>query len=314
MSLFVNYVAHPARSTPLNLAVARILVCLYAAWKVGTYPFGGLADFPAFLFLDNPLAQQNNFFAMPHAWLRFIPLEQALIVVCLLLVALGWRVGVTAFLGAFLLAHLSGLNFLIINEKTFLLTIYFLIFCGLFRKYDGLTPGDLKRLLAGTTAPPRSTGTDFPMPALRAFLVTFSLIYFFTGVAKWQGGGLSLAWANAENIRIIVQSNALYHIHETPLVASWIMPHDAIFAGAGLLTLLLELGFVAAVLARWSITPFILGLACMHAGILATMHLNYLSDMAVFYAVFIPWDSLVARLARRRVTASTLRAFPESPR
>lgn len=305
MSLFINYVANPTRRSPLNLAVARVLVCLYAAWKVGSYPFAELAGFPAFLFTQNDLAAQNYFLAASPGWLRFIPIEQAVIVVCLLLVALGWRTGVTAFVGALLLAHLSGLNYLISNEKTFLLPIYFLILYGLYRHHDPLTLDQVRarRLCRDSACVPPAPDAPhprYPMPALRLFLVVFSLVYFFTGVAKWQGGGHSLAWAAPENIRLIVHKNALYHIHEWPPVAEALMSCDVVFALAGALTLLLELGFFVAVILRGPITPFILGLAGMHAGILATMQLNYLADMSIFYGVFLPWDELIARLNRAR--------------
>lgn len=300
MSLFINYMARPERSSPVNIAAARILVGLYAAWKVGTYPFAELAGFPALLFTQHDLAAQNYFFAAGPGWFRFIPVEQTLIVICLLLVAVGWRTGVTAFTAALLLAHLSGLNYLISNEKTFLLYIYFLILYGLYHQHDPLT---LDRLLAHRSrrdADPAPPSARYPMPALRLFLLVFSLVYFFTGVAKWQGGGHSLAWAAPENIRLIVHKNALYHIHEWPPLAEALMSYDIVFALAGALTLLLELGFFVAVILRGPITPFILGLAGMHAGILATMQLNYLADMAIFYAVFLPWDDLITRLNRAR--------------
>lgn len=307
MSLFINYWARPRRASPLNLMVARMLVGLYAAWKVGTYPFAELASFPPFLFLENELARQNTFFAPSPEYLSLIPWEQALLVVCLLLVAAGWRLGLTAGLSAALLAHLSGLNYLIINEKTFLPIVYFLIFCGLYRHQDsgtwdrwrrsrGQAPESLKASLLQHNAGPPPAAL-YPPSALRAFLLTFSLIYFFTGWAKWCGGGHGWAWAAAENVRLIVQKNALYHIHEMPPAASLVMPHDLAFAVMGNATLLLELGFVLAVLARLPITPFILGLAGMHAGILATMQLNYLTDMLPLYALFLPWDGLARRLA-----------------
>lgn len=298
MNLLVNYVAQPRRSSPLNLAVARVIVCFYAAWKVATYPFSGLRDLPESLFLSNPLAPQNNFLALPGDLLRWLPWEQATIVVCLSLVAIGWRTGFSACVAALLLAHLSGLNYLIVNEKTFLLTVYFLVLYGIYRAEDPLR---LDSLRTPRRPPPSSSRTkDYPMSALRLFLIVFSLIYFFAGVAKWKGGGMSLAWADADNLRLILQHNALYHLHETPRAAAWLLRQDGLLAAAGLTTLLLEFGFFLAVLARAPIAPFVLGLCGMHLAIVATMHLNYFTDMAVFHALFLPWDDLAARCAPGR--------------
>ena len=282
---FINYVATPTRNTPINLAVSRVLISLYAAWKVGTYPFTGISTYPPFLLADCRWAPQNEFLAWPSAMMSWIPWEQGLIVICLLLVAAGWRLGLTTFAAAFLLSHLAGLNFLISNEKTFLLTIYFLIGIGLYRQHDTLTL--VRRWSQGSV---RSPNEKIPMNALRFFQVVFGLIYFFTGWAKFIGGHYSLHWAAAENIRLVIHKNALYHIHQWPAVAAAMLPHDLPFALAGGIALALELGFIVAILLRLPVTPFILGLLGMHSGIFATMHLNYLSDMAVFYAAFLPWD------------------------
>ena len=293
MKGFINYVATPTRNTPLNLAVSRVLISLYAAWKVGTYPFAALRDYPPFLLADCRWAPQNTFFAWPSAVVAWIPWEQGLTVLCLLLVAAGWRLGLTTFAAAFLLSHLAGLNFLISNEKTFLLTIYFLIGIGLYRQHDTLT---LVRRWSHDSV--RATNKETPMSALRFFQVVFGVIYFFTGWAKFIGGHYSLHWAAAENIRLVIHKNALYHIHQWPAAAAAILPHDLPFALAGGITLALELGFIVAILLRLPITPFILGLLGMHSGIFATMHLNYLADMAVFYAAFLPWDAWLTKPAQ----------------
>ena len=287
MTLFVNYVAHPGRGSTLNLTVARVLVCLFAAWKVGTYAFTGLTAFPAFLFAESPVVQ-NRWLAPMQGCPAWVAWEQAATVLCLLLVAAGWRVRLSAFAAAALLTHLAGLNLLLVNEKTFLFPVYFLILYAL------LAPGDRVAIAREGASVP-----EYRLHTLRWFLVVFSLIYFFTGLAKLQGGDLTLAWAGAENIRIILQHNALTHLHVQPAAASWIVGYDALLAAIGGVTLFLELGFLVAVLCRWPIAPFVLGLACMHTGILATMHLNYLTDMLVCYAVFVPWDSLRAFAARR---------------
>lgn len=296
----LNYQRVRTRPGALNLAVARVLVCLYAAWKVATYPFPALAHFPPFLFLANPLAPQNHAFALPPALLGWVPAEQTAIVICLLLVALGWQTGLAAALGALLLAHLSGLNYLLVNERTFLLTVYFLILYALWRhddpfRLDALLAARRATPFAGSPAPsPAVAGApprrEHPHHALRLFQVAFALIYFFTGIAKLRGGGFSLAWASADNLRLILQHNALYHLHELPRAAAWMLDQNLLLAAAAGTTLALELGFLPALLLRAPITPFVVGLAGMHLAILATMHLNYFTDMVVFFAVFLPWD------------------------
>jgi len=286
VSWFVNYLAHPVRSSPLNLIVARVIISLYALWKIGTYPFGGLADFPEFLFMADTHAVQNQFFAFPQPPVEWVRWEQGIICLCLVLFGLGWRTGLTSVLAAFLLSHLSGLNYLIATEKTFLPIIYFLILYGLFRHELEGRPG----VEAGAR--------KYRMSCLTWFLVGLSLLYFFTGFAKFKGGGWSFDWAAGSNLRAILWHNAMYHIHETPPVMAWLLPHGLVCTIIGWSTMALELGFAVAVLMRRSITPFVLGLAGMHAGIVLTMQVNYLGDFGVLYLTLIPWDDVVARWRR----------------
>jgi hypothetical protein len=303
--LFVNYVADARRATPTNLAVARVLVGLYAAWKVASYPFTGLQAFPEALVFANPLAPQNTFFAGIDTARAWVPAAQVAIVACLVLTAIGRATRLAGAVAALLLAAHSGLNYLIVNERTYLLTIYFLIFHGLYAGED-TRRGDARKPGAPPAAPSRL------MP-LRLLQIVVAAVYFFAGVAKLVGGGLDLDWARADNVRLILQHNATSHLHEMPAAAAAILPHDALLAAIGLATLALELAFLPALLLRAPIGAFAVGLLGMHAGIVATMHLNYLTDMTVFFATFVAWDDVAARLRARRGEASAPAAAAQRP-
>jgi hypothetical protein len=292
LTLFVNYFARPERTFVFNLTMARIIICIYGMWKIATYPFSGMVGYPEFMFMSDLRATNNYFFNLPESWLWIIPWEQTAIVFLLALVCIGWRIGITAFLAALLLSHLSGLNYLLISDKTYLPIIYFLILFGIYRhENDG-------------------ESRSFKLSPLKWFLLLHSLLYFFTGVAKIKGGGLDMEWAYAENIRRILQLNALSHISEMPAVAAWVIPSDSICLLLGIGTLFLELGFFVAVLARLNITPFILGLAAMHIGILLTMQVNYFTDMGVLFLLMVPWDEVRERMRGMRTGRFTL---PSSP-
>lgn len=304
MNAFINYFANDTRPSSLNLAVARVIVCFYAAWKVATYPFTGLADWPVFFFQNDAIARFTLFGL--NAW--WIATEQFLIVACLFLVAVGWRRVWAIAIGVCLLAHLSAINHAVINEKMFLPIIYFLIVYGLFRQADSFTWDRYREsahrggteLQASLQNPRGATGVR--LAALKWFLLTLGLIYFFTGWCKLRILHIDrfADWAAPENMRLMLEHNALYHIHHVPPLMEWLRTHEWLFLPMGVGTLALELGFLAAILARRRITFFVLGLAAMHLGILLTMDLNYLSDMAILYLAFVPWDSLSARLSRGR--------------
>lgn len=284
MSLFINYVAHPERTSPFNLTMSRIIISIYGIWKVATYPFRGLSTYPAFAFTADAFTTPVHFLASIKLSAGLIAAEQAAVCILLVMFGLGWRTGLSAFLAAILLSHIAGLNYLLVNEKTFLPIIYFLIFFALFRDEE-------KTPVRGEDASPGR----YRMTSLALFLVVLSLIYFFTGWAKVKGGGLSLAWAEGANIKAILHHNSLYHIHTYPDVTSWLLSRSVWCSLLGISTLLLELGFVVAVLGRLPITPFVIGLAGMHAGIVLTMQVNYLSDMAALYLIFLPWDDWTSR-------------------
>lgn len=304
MKVFINYFAQSARATSLNLAAARVIICLYGAWKVATYPFADLAGWPAFIFQSHRIAR----FMTGGIQTGWIVSEQIIIVACLLLVAVGWRRAWAIPVGVCLLAHLSMLNYAVINEKTFLPIVYFLIFYGLFRQTDSFT-WDRYRESSQRGAAELQASLQNPRPAagvelnsLKWFLVTLGLIYFFTGWCKIRIGQLDqfAIWAAPENMRLILEHNALYHIHHVPPLMEWLRTHHWALWPMGLGTLVLELGFLIAILTGRRITLFMFALAAMHLGILLTMGLNYLSDMAILYLAFVSWDSLAARLSRGR--------------
>lgn len=300
LNWFVNYVRYPDRPSSLNLAVARVILCSYAAWKLALFPFSSVPAIPAALYAGNPL----SFFPClrwghPAAFV----VEQAIGVVALACCVCGLFPRLTSFVAALVLTHLSGVSFAAVNEKTFLPIAYFLIFLGI--------DGGRRRAPDGGQID--ATTTACRLEPLRWLLLALALIYFFTGYCKVRGGGWTLPWASPEN-----QARLLLHVAAVrgiPVAseAGILFDNPWMLRITGLVTLALELGFLPAVLAGWSITPFIVGLAGMHLAILFTMDVDYFSSMAVLYAAFFAWDRLAERvsLVRRALAAF---AVPRSRR
>jgi predicted DCC family thiol-disulfide oxidoreductase YuxK len=297
--MFINYFKSPARPTCLNLAVARVIFCLYCLWKVSTFPFAELATFP-----DSFLEANNHALLgalrLTHAgWLLA---EQAVAVICLLSCAIGLWTGVTSFIAALIMSHLAGLSFAFNADKTFLLPIYFFIFYGIYRGQDSLTfdhfcslrrksQEDLNAMLQATGQSPMAV-----LSALKWLLLASAAIYFFTGYGKIKIAGWGFDWAAADNIRLSLLHNPIARGIELPPVGAFLLEQPWILSLMGTGTLLLELGFLVVVLVGRTITPFIIGLAGMHLGILLSMRVNYLSDMLFVYAALFAWDSLSKRL------------------
>ena len=303
MTFFLNYLRSDQRATCLNLAIARLVLCTYGIWKVASYPYVAAVSFPVdFLAWDAGKVLGAFRWASPH-WMA---LEQGVTIVLLVSCALGFARAFSSFTAAFLITHMSGLAFAAENEKSILNLTFFLIFYGIFRRADLIsldvylgyrksTSAELKSVLQK----PRES-RPVRLEALKWFLVTLALIYFFTGFSKWQAGGWTLAWGSWENIRLAILNNAVGRTLAISPVGEFLAGQPLLLSIAGYGTLFLELGFLPAVLLGLPITPFIVCLAGMHAVILLAMDVNYLADMVFFYAAFFAWDSLAARMQARR--------------
>ena len=303
MNLFVNYFKSDERPSCLNLAAARFILCLYGAWKVATYPYVAAVSFPE-EFLHGSSAALLGALRWPSpGWMLA---EQSLAVGMLLLCAVGLFRAVSSFGAAFLITHMAGLAFAVENEKTAVNVAFFLIFYGIFRHADSIGLDDFLQSrhspLAVLNKTLRQTAASRPvaLEALKWFLVALACIYFFTGFSKWQAGGWSLAWGSWENIRLAILNNAVVRTLPISPLGEFLVGEPLLLGIAGYGTLLLELGFLFAVLAGLPITPFLLGLAGMHAVILLAMRVNYFTDMVFLYTAFFAWDALAGRMQSAR--------------
>lgn len=307
MEWFVNYWHEPRRATSLNIALARIFVCLLAAWKVTAYPFSGVAAFPA----DLVNSGAPGLWSVWPAYGQWIGWEQAIAVICLLGCAFGLAPGFTAITAAAIISHLTAVVWPICNEKTWLPTVYFLLLYGLLRHEDHYVVWPRPR--ARSALDPGREGASpvrgATLDSLRWFLITLALVYFFAGLHKLRSGGWAIEWASPVNMSRMLEDRALCRGTPLPPAAAWLAHSPLMLSAVGSATIVLELGLLAAVLSNRLLTPCFLGLALMHLGIHATMSVNYFTDMGAMYLVFVPWDSLIE--AAKGVSAG--RAGYDSP-
>lgn len=301
MNLFINYFRCATRPTCLNLAMARLILCVYGIWKTLSYPYASTAYFPNEMFGGELYASLSYLRPPPAHW---IVLEQALAAGSLLLCAAGFKRGTSAMCAAMMLTHMEGFAHAVENEKTATNLAFFLIFYGMFRDSDTLSwDGWLaarKRSRPELSGELRTALTPVTLDALKWFLVTLAGIYFFAGFGKWRESGWGFSWASGENIRLSLLTCATQLTLPVAPIGEFLCRHPTALSLAGYGTMLLELGFLLAVLAGLPITPFIAGLAGMHWVILQAMNINYFADMGFLYLAFVAWDDLAARLQRSR--------------
>src|SRR5690606_4448037 len=113
--------------------------------------------------------------------------------------------------------------------------------------------------------------------------------YFFTGYSKLLFAGGS--WLDPEHLALQLQAEAIRFLNEIPPVASLLIEHQWLAALSSWLTLVLECGFLVAVVLRLPIWPFMIGLAGLHTMILLSMNIFFF-DQYILFLLFVPWDKL----------------------
>lgn len=317
MEGFVNYWHQPCRANSLNLTVARVFICLWAAWKVFAFPFAGITDYPT----DLLEADDTRMWSTWPEYGHWIEREQYIAVICLLLCAFGIATRLTSVAAAVIISHLTAVVWPVNLEKTWLPTVYFLLLYGVFQHEDRLVIWPTRKDTGA--AAPRHAGSSLCVPgtglhSLKWFLVTIALIYFFAGMHKLRGGGWSIEWVSPVNMSRMLEKRAFIRGNPLPPLATWIQQSPILLGIVGFASVALELGLIVSVMTNRFLTPCLIGLACMHLGIWGAMSLNYFTDMLAMYLVFVPWDSMseairgfLVRAAQRskRIFSKTLQYF-----
>ena len=293
--MFVNYFRDETRDSPLNLAVARFVLGGYLIWKTIWYNWEVVAETPFRVY-------GSYAFAIPPSP-AILVVEQWVLIGLLLAVMVGYRLGVTTFLSAFVLAHLATVRYTLnISGGTTALFfgVYFLVLFGLYREQDELSVDGLHRdgtvsipaLRARIESPLRES---YPMTALKYNLLVVSVVYLGSGFDKLVEGGLG--WAAPDNLSRILLVWTTLNTHPIPLGEAMLeFPLFVGIAAAG--TLVLEVGLIVAVLAGVTIVPFALGILGMQAVIGVALG-PFFFDVFAFFAMFVAWDRLYVRAARR---------------
>ena len=288
-NVLINYVAQPDRLTPLNLMVGRVLLAVYAVWKLLSYDFHVLVDWPWFLF------QQHANGAMAHRiLLDWIEIEVGLTLLCLIAFAFGAYVAVSALLAAAMILHMGALHYVVTNSgATWLPVALTLIVWAIYRETDRLTldgwrqSGQSLKDFWRQTLDSRRQGHAHTILAWT--LVFIAVGYFFTGYSKIVNVGWS--WTYASNLARLVRWEQLLHMGEVTWAGQVMINYPWVSGVAGVLTVVLELALVVLVVCRLPITLVVLGLLGMHTGIALAMGVFFF-DQYILFLLFAPWDRI----------------------
>lgn len=294
--MFVNYVRNVARPSPFNLAVARVLLGTWLAWRILSQEWAAYGEWPfpirspgAFLFHDAVLAS--------------LPYLQWAVVALLALFVVGYRIRLTgglAGLGLIVMASVTTSLYLAGTVETLMVGGYLLLLFAFFAEDDVLSfdgvAATRSRSLSELNAILTSEDDDGPhrMRALRYGLLAVAIMYFGSGWGKIREGGLEVLLTGADLQRVLLRIEE-YHDYAR-LAAQPVIhyPELALLGHVG--SMVLQLSLIVAVLLGVTIAPIVVGLMGFHLMVILAMGL-YFIDMFLYLALFAAWDAGYARLA-----------------
>ena len=293
-----------APEAPQRLAALRIGLCTLLALRLGLRPnlYVDLADQPAALFRPLSFAK-----LLPHMPPRGVLLAVLVIgTLAAAIAAVGFKarfaLPVAWVCGAFLNGMLTSQGKVVHNDVLLLLCLFVLIPA---RHSDVWS---LDAWLARRRGKVPEAGSE-PSPCygwpVRTALLLVALAYFLIGVHKLQYSGL--AWAG-DNLRWVLYTAS--DSQDGNSVALFIADRPLLAHALGWATLVVEVGFPLVLVwpvTRWLFVPGVVGL---HAGIFATMKLNYVAMAATVVIVYVNWPWVAAWLRSRLASGRTVRPVP----
>ncbi len=276
-----------------SLAALRIGLCLLLAVRLSRSVYVQLAGQPSVLF--RPLSFMRLLQAMPSR--EVVLTIQALAIAASLMAAGGVAARISlpvAWLGAvFLNGMWTSVGQPMHNETLLLLAMVPLL------RAPSTDAWSLAAVGRGRTSG-RSVRYGWPV---RTSMIVVAGGYFFSGFNKLVFSGP--AWVFSDNLRWI-----LYGISDQnrrPIAAALLLASHplAAHAVAGL-SLATEIGFPIVLWKPRLVGIFVPAAVLLHVGIGITMHLDYSAWAATAVVLFVRWEALADRLARRRKAGAAL--------
>jgi len=278
--------------SPLNLAVARVLVAAQALWILLSRDYPGISGLPSVFWARVDTSTMWRYLLFPgNPMLERIILAAA--VLALLGVLLGIHARPAAAVAGLLLYHLAPLEGIIWISTPYVrgltIPVVTLIILSVSRCDDRLSVLDRKPVAAV------DPGLAYSWQ-LRLVQVLICEIYLFSGWSKVVRTGLD--WVSAQNIRrwilYLVQDPEVARFQSLGL---WIAAHPTVCLLIAIGALVLEFGFIAVMFSSKARRVFVPAALVFHIGIAYAMNLTFIT--AILLLTFVNWDWTWQRLATR---------------
>lgn len=297
--MFVNYVDDDRRSSPINLAVARLLIGFWVVWKTVWYDWSQHVDTPY-----RATAGASYEWAIPVSAPWILSVEKWLLIGLVVLFAVGYRLRVTGLASAVLLGHLGTVRRTLINSGesgSLFIGMFVLLFLTLYADHDVLSVDGVRRtgdrsLQSLVTRLKSTDDRQYRMPGLKYPLLMLAILFFSSGLSKVVSSGL-IGFVAPENLsRLVLVRSYAHPWHDVQLL---VVDYPFLSALGGIGTLVLELGFVVAVFSGVGFVPVLLGLVVFTLSNAVLLGIFFIDNL-FFFGLFAAFDRGYARLARDR--------------
>ncbi|WIV66037.1 DCC1-like thiol-disulfide oxidoreductase family protein [Natrialbaceae archaeon AArc-T1-2] len=292
---FVNYVGDDARSSPFNLAAARVVVGAYIIWRMTSLEWGFYQEWPR-QFNDSLSFLYNDLF------LALLPYQQWLVAGLLVLFVLGYRIRWTGGIAALLMMHMLSVKATIYHagtvESMFVLS-YFLLLFAFFHRDDAMSADAIIRTKEKSIDQlnrflKEGSNQVYRMRVFKWLLLAVGLLYLGSAWGKIMNGSPEIWLTGYELQRDILESQELTGV-ERPL-AEPILEYRSLSWLGFVGTAVIQTSLLVAILLGITITPSALGLIGFHLATVAMLGL-YFIDMIVVLLMFGAWDRAYSWLA-----------------
>ncbi|UTF54184.1 thiol-disulfide oxidoreductase DCC family protein [Natronosalvus rutilus] len=288
MSAFVNYFGDETRSTPINLAVVRVLLGSWALWRMVSLDWNFYGEWPRHF--NPPIAylHQDVFFTL-------LPYLRWVLAGLLVLFIVGYKTRWSGGLASLLMMHMLAVKstiYLAGTIESLFACAYMILLFALFCEDDVLSADtviETKEKSIDQLNAFLKEGSDetHRARALKWGLLAVGFLYLGSAWGKFMNGPIDIWLSGAELQRDILRSQEMTGM--TRPLAQPILEYDALawlgFLGTGLV----QASLIVAVLLGLPITLSALGLIGFHLSVVATLGL-YFIDMILVLSLFAAWD------------------------
>ena len=264
-----------------NLAATRIVIAVHALWIVLSRDLPAQSGIPAEFYANVSRAARWRYLIF-EGNVGIEMLLQGVTIALLVMAALGVLPRFACFGAGLLLYHLAPLQTfywtLAPYERGLTISVPALIVLS------AAPCGDALSILRRRPAPRRDPG-DYGW-AVKLVQLFLCQIYLFSGWAKLYNEGLD--WISAANLREwLLLFHQQDHVGTFETLGPWIAERPPLAFGAAVFGVVIDFGFVLALVSR-RLRPWILGLALVfHGGVLLTLNIAFLSVPQLL--VFVDW-------------------------